>query len=284
MSFNTIMNKINHNEFDIIIRSGGSEKNYWRDLWRYRELFFILSWRDLKVRYKQTVIGAAWGLIRPLITTVIFTIVFNKVANLQTNSNTPYSLMVFAGMLPWYFFSNTISEASNSLIGNSNLITKVYFPRIIVPVSTIMTGLVDFLVSFFLLLLLFYWYGFLPPIQIIFLPFLLVILVLLSIGISLFLTAINVKYRDFRYVIPFLVQLGLYITPIGFSSTIVNEKYRFLYALNPMVGVIDAFRWALLGDGFNLKSFVYSFIVAVVLFVIGVTYFRKFERSFSDNI
>ncbi|MBZ5857985.1 ABC transporter permease [Flavihumibacter profundi] len=269
---------------ELVIEAGHSEKNYWRDIWRYRELFYILSWRDLKVRYKQTIIGGAWSIIRPLLTTIIFTIVFNKVAKLQAASASPYALMVFAGMLPWQFFSNSLSEASNSLIGNSNLISKVYFPRMIVPASSVITSMVDFAISFLILIAMFIWYRYLPSINIIFLPLFILVAFIAAFGIGLYITALNVKYRDFRYIIPFIVQFGLYITPVGFSSSIIPGKWRLIYYLNPMVGVIDGFRWSILGDPIYFKGFIISVTVALAFLWIGISYFRKTEKSFADNI
>ena len=270
---------------ELVIEAGRSEKNYWKDIWHFRELFYILSWRDIKVRYKQTVIGAAWGLIRPLLTMIIFTVIFGRVAKLPTEGNAPYSILVFAAMLPWQFFSNSLSEASNSLIGNSNLITKIYFPRMIIPASSVIVSMVDFAISFGLMILLMAWYRFMPPVQVLLLPIFIVMAFMASFGISLFLTALNVKYRDFRYIIPFIVQFGLYISPVGFSSTIVPQKWRLLYSLNPMVAVIDGFRWCLLGEtGLYWPSFFISCGVICLFCLLGVYYFRKTEKSFADNI
>jgi len=271
-------------QWSLVIEPGRAAKNYWRDLWRYRELFYILSWRDIKVRYKQTVIGAAWSIIRPLLTTIIFTIIFSRVARLENPGTAPYALMVFAGMLPWQFFSNALSESSNSLIGNANLITKVYFPRLIIPASSVITSLVDLGISFILILCMFAWYGYMPSWHIIFLPLFVLLAFTCSFGIGLYLTAVNVKYRDFRYIIPFIVQFGLYISPVGFNSFVVSEKYRMLYSLNPMVGVIDGFRWCLLGDPMHWRSFVVSVVIILSFLVIGIYYFRKMEKSFADNI
>jgi lipopolysaccharide transport system permease protein len=268
----------------LIIEPGRAEKNYYQDLWRYRELFYILSWRDIKVRYKQTVIGFAWGIIRPLLTTVIFTIIFSKVAKLPVTGLAPYALMVYAGMLPWQFFSNALSEASNSLIGNANLISKVYFPRMIIPASSVITGLVDFGISFMLLLVMFVWYRFMPPIQILLLPLFIIVAFFCAFGTGLYLTAVNVKYRDFRYIIPFIVQFGLYVTPVGFTSSVIGKQYSFWYGLNPMVGVIDGFRWCLLGDPFKWVSFVQAIIITLLFLWLGISYFRKMERTFADNI
>jgi lipopolysaccharide transport system permease protein len=271
--------------FQIIIEPGKTEKNYWKDIWRYRELFYILSWRDIKVRYKQTVIGAAWSIIRPLLTMIIFTIIFGRVAKLPTEGNAPYSILVFAAMLPWQFFANALSEASNSLVGNTNLITKIYFPRMIIPASAVIVSLVDFAISFGLMLLMMAWYRFLPPLQVLLLPLFIVMAFLASFGISLYVTALNVKYRDFRYIIPFIVQFGLYVSPVGFSSSIVPQKWRLLYSLNPMVAVIDGFRWCLLGEQkIYWPGFLVSMAVIVLFCIIGVRYFRKTEKTFADNI
>jgi lipopolysaccharide transport system permease protein len=270
---------------ELIIEPGRTEKNYWKDLWVYRELFYILSWRDIKVRYKQTVFGAAWGIVRPLITMVIFTVIFSRVAKLPAEGTAPYSIMVFAAMLPWQFFSSSLSEASNSLIGNTNLITKIYFPRMIIPASSIIVSLVDFAISFGLMVLLMAWYRFLPSLQIVFLPFFVVLAFLASFGISLYITALNVKYRDFRYIIPFIVQFGLYVSPVGFSSSVVPAKWRLLYSLNPMVGVIDGFRWSILGEQkMYWPGFFVSCLVIAFFCFIGVRYFRKTEKTFADNI
>jgi len=271
-------------EWDIIIAKGLTAKNYWKDLWRFRELFYILSWRDIKVRYKQTVIGAAWSIIRPLLTTIIFYFVFSRIAKLENPGKAPYMLMIFAGMLPWQFFSNALSEASNSLVGNSNLITKVYFPRMIIPASSVITSLVDFGITFLMMLVMMVWYRFVPGWQIVLLPVFILLAFTCAFGIGLFLTALNVKYRDFRYIIPFIIQFGLYITPVGFSSSIVPEKWRTLYALNPMVGIIDGFRYCLLGDALHWRSFIFSILISLFFLFLGVFYFRKLEKTFADNI
>lgn len=269
----------------ILIQPGNSSANYWRDVWRYRELFYILSWRDIRVRYKQTVIGAAWSVVRPLLTMAVFTVVFSKVAKLPTEAQAPYPIMVFVALLPWQFFSNSLSEASGSLIGNTNLITNVYFPRIIIPASAVITSFVDFAISFGLLLLMMLGYQFVPSWQMIFLPLFLTLAFAASFGISLYLTALNVKYRDFRYIIPFVVQFGLYISPVGFSSQIVPEQWRLLYALNPMVGVIDGFRWSIMGGlPFPWMTVGVSACITAIFLLLGVGYFRYTEKSFADNI
>jgi lipopolysaccharide transport system permease protein len=271
-------------DWDLVLEKGSLASNYWADLWRFRELFYILSWRDIKVRYKQTVIGAAWSLLRPLLTTIIFTLVFSRIAKLENPGAAPYALMVFAGMLPWQFFSNALGEASNSLVGNANLITKVYFPRMIIPAAAVITSLVDFAISFLLLIILCAYYGFLPPVQVLALPVFILLAFCLAFGVGLYFTSVNVRFRDFRYVVPFVVQFGLYITPVGFSFGLIEQKYRLWYALNPMVGVINGFRWCLLGDPMHWPSFFVSGTITLVCLAIGVRYFRKVEKSFADNI
>jgi lipopolysaccharide transport system permease protein len=270
----------------VVIEAGRRELNYWRDLWRYRELFYVLAWRDVAVRYKQTAIGAAWALIRPFLTMVIFTVVFGRIAKLPSDGTTPYALMVFAGMLPWTFFSTGLGEASNSLVTNSNLISKVYFPRLIVPTATIVVSFVDFLISFAILVGMMVWYRFLPGWQIAVLPAFVLFAFIASIGPSLWITSLNVKYRDFRYVIPFLVQLGVYVSPVGFSSEVVPHKWRLLYSLNPMVGVIDGFRWCLLGGQSKLYLPGLAASAAVALFFLwfGLRRFRNTEAKFADLI
>jgi lipopolysaccharide transport system permease protein len=271
---------------ELVIESGRSEKHYWKDLWHFRELFYILSWRDIKVRYKQTVIGALWSILRPLLTMIIFTVVFSKIARVSSGIDAPYAIMVYAGMLPWTFFSTSLSEASMSLINNSNLIAKVYFPRLIIPSASVITSFVDFLISFILLFALYVWYGYYPGWQILLLPLCLVFAFMVSMGAGLYLTALNVKFRDFRYVVPFIVQFGLYLSPVGFNSTIIPEKWRMVFAMNPMVGVIDSFRWCLLNGSqpVALESMIISFTVSILLLWLGILKFRKMERSFADLI
>jgi lipopolysaccharide transport system permease protein len=279
------MTELVRNMEELIIEPGRSEKNYWNDLWRYRELFYILSWRDIKVRYKQTVFGAAWSILRPLLTMIIFTVLFGRIAKLPPEGSAPYAIMVYAAMLPWQFFANSLSESSNSLVGNTNLITKIYFPRMIIPVSSVIVSLVDFAISFGLMLLLFAWYHFLPSWQIVFLPFFIILAFLASFGIGLYITALNVKYRDFRYIIPFIVQFGLYVSPVGFSSSVVPAKWRLPYSLNPIVGVIDGFRWCILGEKtMYWPGFLISCAVIAICCVVGIRYFRKTEKTFADNI
>jgi len=270
----------------LIIEPGRTEKNYWADLWRYRELFLILAWRDISVRYKQTIIGVAWAILRPFLTMVVFTIIFGRVAKLPSDGDAPYALMVFAAMLPWSLFSLALSEASNSLITNVNLVSKVYFPRMIVPIATIVTAFVDFLVSFVILLGLMTYYQFAPGWNMLLLPLFILMALLASLGPGLWITALNVKYRDFRYVIPFVVQFGLYISPVGFSSNVIPEKWRLLYSLNPMVGVIDGFRWCILGSESPIYWPGFTLTLAIVAFFLwlGITRFRKMEKTFADLI
>ena len=270
----------------IVIEPGRQELNYWRDLWRYRELFYVLAWRDIAVRYKQTVIGLAWALIRPFLTMVVFSVIFGRIANLPSEGNVPYPLMVFAGMLPWTFFSTGLAEASSSLISNANLITKVYFPRIIMPTASVVVAFVDFLVSFAILVCMMAWYHFVPGWQLSLLPGFILFGFVTTVGPALWVTALNVKYRDFRYVIPFIVQLGLYVSPVGFSSQVVPPEWRLAYSLNPMVGVIDGFRWCILGgqSDLYLPGLAVSIAVASFFAWFGVRRFRKTEASFADLI
>src|SRR5216117_91998 len=270
---------------EIVIEAGRTEKNYWADLWRYRELFLILAWRDVSVRYKQTIIGVAWAVIRPFLTMVVFTVIFGRIAGLPS-SGAPYALMVFAAMLPWSLFSTALGEASNSLIGNERLISKVYFPRLIIPMATVVTAFVDFLISFVILAGLMVYYRFPPTWNILLLPLFILMALLASLGPGLWITALNVKYRDFRYVIPFLVQFGLYVSPLGFSSSVIPEKWRLLYSLNPLVGVIDGFRWSILGGTSPLHSpsFVLSAAIVACFLWRGVVRFRRMERTFADLI
>jgi lipopolysaccharide transport system permease protein len=272
--------------YERIVERGRSEQHYWRDLWQFRELFQVLAWRDIAVRYKQTVIGATWALIRPLLTMVVFTVLFGKLAKLPSEGTAPYALMVFSGILPWSFFSTALADAANSLVGNEKLISKVYFPRLIVPTAAVMVAFVDFLISFAILVLLMIWYRFAPGWQVLLLPVFVGLTFLASLGIGLWITALNVKYRDFRYIIPFIVQLGLYVSPVGFSSNIIPEQWRLLYSLNPVVGVIDGFRWCLLGgeSALYLPGFAISLGVTAFFLWLGIRQFRKMEKSFADLI
>lgn len=270
----------------LILAPGRAERHYWRDLWRYRELFLILAWRDIAVRYKQTVIGVAWAIVRPFLTMVIFTIVFGRFAKLATDGGAPYPIMVFAGTLPWFLFSTILSEASNSLVSNGNLIGKVYFPRIIIPTSSAVVALVDFAITLLTLIALMIWFGFVPNWRLLFLPAFALLAVLASLGPALFITALNVKYRDFRYIIPFIVQFGLYVSPVGFSSAVVPAELRFWYSLNPVVGVIDGFRWCILGGNSPIypPSLLLCLGVTGLSLWGGIRYFRRTERTFADLI
>ncbi|PZO19272.1 MAG: phosphate ABC transporter permease [Leptolyngbya foveolarum] len=273
------------NSPELIIEAGRSEKQYWRDLWRYRELFYTLAWRDISVRYKQTVIGIAWALIRPFLTMIVFTIVFGNLAKLPSEG-VPYPILVFSAMLPWQFFANSLSSASDSLISNANLISKVYFPRLVVPISAVVTSFVDFMISAIILLGLMAWYNFVPSWRIVTLPVFIAIAFAASIGSGLWLCSLNVKYRDFRYIVPFIVQFGLYISPVGFSSSVVPEKWRLLYSINPIVGVIDGFRWAILGgeSRIYMPGFLLSLGLVAFILLTGIQFFRKTERTFADII
>ncbi|MBX3016201.1 MAG: ABC transporter permease [Caldilineaceae bacterium] len=272
-------------QHELIIEPGQGMAHYWRDLWRYRELFFFLAWRDIAVRYKQTVIGVAWAVIRPLLTMVVFTVVFGRLAGLPSEGDTPYAILVFAALLPWQFFANALSESSNSLISNAQMITKVYFPRLAIPLAAVMVSFVDFLVSFLILIGLMGWYQFWPTWRLLVLPLLILLAFGAAMGGGLWMASLNVKYRDFRYVIPFIVQFGLYLSPVGFSSSIVPEQWRWLYNLNPMVGVIDGFRWAILGTGqLDWLSLLTALCLVVLLLSSGLWYFRKTERTFADVI
>lgn len=269
----------------LVIEAGRAERHYWKDLWRYRELFYFLAWRDILVRYKQTTIGLAWALLRPLLTMLVFTLVFSKIAKLPSDG-VPYPILVFAALLPWQFFANAFAEAGNSLISNASMISKVYFPRLVIPTSAVIVSFVDFLISGAIMVLLMLWYGYAPDWHIITLPLFILVAFAAAMGAGLWIAALNVKYRDFRYIVPFVVQLGLYISPVGFSSAIVPEQWRLLYSLNPMVGVIDGFRWAILGGStpFYWPGFFMSLALVTVIFATGLYYFRKTEKSFADVI
>jgi lipopolysaccharide transport system permease protein len=267
------------------IVAGRTGRRYLRDLWQYRELFLFLAWRDLLVRYKQTVVGIAWALFRPLLTMFVLTFVFRRLGHMPAG-DVPYPLMVLCGLLPWGFFAGALSDSGNSLIASSGLITKVYFPRLLIPVGTLVTSLVDFLISLAFLLGLMAWYRFVPPITILLLPLFLLLAIATSLGAGVWVAASMVKYRDFRFIVPFVIQFGLYISPVGFQSSVVPPQLRFAYALNPMVGVIDGFRWCILGGEhpLNVPALTLSIISSVVLLVTGVLYFRRMERSFADVI
>jgi lipopolysaccharide transport system permease protein len=268
---------------ELIIEPGRSERNYWGDLWRYRELFYFLAWRDLLIRYKQTTVGIAWSVIRPFLTMIVLTVVFGKIGKMPSGG-VPYALLVLSGMLPWQFFSTALSESGNSLVANSNLISKVYFPRLIIPASSVITSFVDFLV------VLMIWYHFVPPAAVVLLPLFVALAFAASFGVGLWIAALMVEYRDFRFIVPFIVQFGLYVSPVGFLSSVISDRYgehgRLLYSLNPIVGVIDGFRWCILGgqNVFYWPSLIISVVGVALLLATGVWYFRKTERTFADVI
>jgi lipopolysaccharide transport system permease protein len=271
---------------EVVLEAGRADRHYWADLWRYRELFQVLAWRDVTIRYKQTAIGVTWVVIRPLLATIIFSLLMGRVAKLPSDGGAPYPLMVFAGMLPWTFFAQALSDASNSLVTNNNLVSKIYFPRMIVPTATIVAAMVDFAIGLVILAGMMLWFRFAPDWRILFLPLFGVMAFLAALGPSLWIASVNVRYRDFRYVIPFIVQFGLYVSPVAYSSAVVPARWRLLYSLNPMVGVIDGFRWCVLGGraaiywpGFGLGLAV----IALALWL-GVTQFRRLEKTFADLI
>ena len=270
---------------EIVIEAGRSERQYWKDLWQYRELFWFLAWRDVLVRYKQTVIGIAWSVIRPFLTMIVFTIIFGRLAGFPSEG-APYPILVFAAMLPWQMFSNAVTESSNSLVANASMLSKVYFPRLIVPTSAVIVSLIDFLISLGILGALMVWYGFVPEFRIIAFPLFLLLVIVAALGLGIWTAALNVKYRDFRYIVPFLVQFGMYISPVGFSSSVIPDNWRLIYSINPMVGAIDGFRWAILGGQtpLYLPGLGLSVVLAIILFWLGLRYFRKTERIFADVI
>lgn len=269
----------------VTIEAGRADANYWRDFWNFRGLLWFLAWRDILVRYKQTVIGVAWSLIRPLLTMVVFTVVFGRLAGLPS-SGAPYPVLVFAALLPWQFFANSLSDSSNSLLSNAGMISKVYFPRLIVPASSIVVSVVDFLIAFVLMVGLMIWYQVMPTWRLVLLPPLLLLALATALGAGLWFAALNIKFRDFRYIVPFVVQFGLYVSPVGFSSEIVPDRWRLLYSLNPMVAVIDGFRWAIIGGEARIywPGFVVSCLLIAFILGTGVMYFRKTEKTFADVI
>lgn len=270
---------------EIIIEPDKKLKDFWREIWAYRELFYFLAWKDILVRYKQTVMGVAWSLIRPLLSIVVLTVVFGKVAGLPSE-HVPYAILVSVAILPWQFFVNTIAMSSESLLNNQGMITKVYFPRIIIPTTTMVVSLVDFLIAGVILAALMVWYHVWPTWRIVAVPPLVLLAGMASLGVGYWVSALNVKYRDFRHLVPFAIQLGLYVSPVGFSSNVVPERWRFLYSLNPMVGVIDGFRWALIGgkEGLYLPGLAVSMVLSLLIFVGGIRFFTRTERKFADVI
>lgn len=266
-----------------VIKNGSTTKNYWLDIWTHRELLFFLTWRDLLVRYKQTVIGVSWVLIRPLLTMLILSVVFGRIANLPSD-NMPYALLVFTGLLPWFFFANALAECSNSLITNAPLISKVYFPRIFVPASTILSSMVDFTISMLALFVLMIWFDVEPTWNLLFIFPLVLLVASLVLGMGLWFASLNVKYRDFRHLVPFMLQLGIYASPVGYSTTLIPENWQYLYYINPLAGIIDGFRWAILGSDIDLYGIGISLIMSILFLTSGIVYFRKTESTFADNI
>lgn len=270
---------------EIIIEAGRTERNYWRDVLHYHQLFFFLAWKEFLIRYKQTVMGISWSVVRPLLTMFVFTFIFGSVANLPSNG-VPYHILVYCGLLPWQLFAESFSQSSNSFVGNSGLISKVYFPRVIIPASSVIVALIDFGISFLVLAIIMVFYGFVPSINILFLPLLVILSIYTAYSIGILFAALNVKYRDIRYVVPFIVQFGLYISPVGFSARVIPEGYSLLYACNPMVGVIDGFRWAIIGGEYKLNviHLLMSFSISTLMFIIAIRYFRRTEKTFADVI
>ena len=267
------------------LEAGKTGQSYWSDVFRYRELFAVLAGRDIAVRYKQTAIGILWALLRPLLTMMVFTFVFGRIAQLPSEG-APYALLVFSGIVPWFFFASSVSESSGSLVANANLLSKVYFPRILIPLSSILVAAVDFLIAMGLLIVLMLFFDLLPSWRLLTLPLFLTIARCAAIGLGLSFSALNIRYRDFQFIVPFLLQMGIYASPIGFSISVIPEKWHLLYAINPMVGVIEGFRWAVLGGEFELRWDIVavSGCVAVILLCVGVSFFRRFERGIADVI
>lgn len=255
-----------------------------RDLWEYRDLLYFLAWRDIKVRYKQTVLGAAWAIIQPFLTMVVFSLFFGRLAGIPSDG-VPYPVFSYAALVPWTFFANGLAQSSNSLVGSANLIKKVYFPRLTVPIAAVLSGVVDFVLAFMVLLGMLAFYGIMPTRNIVWLPLFLLLALVTSLGAGLWLSAMNVQFRDIRYIIPFLTQLWLFATPIAYPSSIVPEQLRPLYALNPMVGVVEGFRWALLGVDTKPGPMIFvSALAAVAMFIGGAYYFRRMEKTFADVV
>jgi lipopolysaccharide transport system permease protein len=268
-----------------VIEHGRADLDYWKDLWHFRELMFFLAWRDIVVRYKQTAIGVVWCLIRPMITLIVFTFIFGKLAALPSGG-VPYPILVFSALLPWQFFSSALLDSSSSVISNASMVSKVYFPRLLIPASSIVVNFVDFMVSFLILIGLMLWYQVIPTWRILILPLFIMLLLTTALGAGLLFASLNTKFRDFRYIVPFVVQFGVYVSPVGFSSDLVPEQWRLWYSLNPMVAVIDGFRWVIVGGEMRIywPGFIASCFIIVLLFVIGIMHFRKTEKTFADMI
>ncbi|MBB3777211.1 lipopolysaccharide transport system permease protein [Erythromicrobium ramosum] len=272
------------NQHKLVIEAGRANRQYWADLWHYHELFAVLAWRDIAVRYKQTVIGVAWAVIRPLLTMAIFTVIFGRLAGLPSEGEAPYMLMVLAGTLPWFLFSTALGEGSNSLVSNANMIRKIYFPRLISPVATMVVSLVDAMITLGLFFVVAAILGFLPDWRIIFLPLFIIYAFVAALGPTLLLAALTAQYRDFRFVTPFIVQFGMYVSPVGFASSVVPQEYRLLYNLNPMASVIDGFRWSLLrGEAALVPEYLALGLgVSLGMLWLGLSVFRSVEKSFAD--
>lgn len=270
---------------ELVIEANNVERHYWQDLWRYRELFYFLAWRDILVRYKQTVVGVAWAVIRPLLTMIVLTFVFGRLAKMESGG-TPYPILVMCGLLPWQFFSNAMSESGQSLVRNAGMISKVYFPRLIVPASSVITSLVDFGITALILVGILIYYQHVPGWEVIFLPFFVALAFAAALGIGVWVSALMVRFRDFQFIVPFIVQFGLYISPVGFQSGVVPEQWRWAYSLNPMVGVIDGFRWAILGSDhvIYLPGLLISVVIVILMIYSGIWFFRKTEKKFADII
>ena len=268
----------------LVIEAGTANRQYFKDLLAYRELFLLLAWRDILVRYKQTIIGVTWSVLRPLLTMIVFTIVFGRLAKMPSEG-VAYPVLVYAAILPWQFFSNTVNEGGNSLVNNASMISKVFFPRIIIPTTAMIVSLIDFLISILIISALMVWYQHVPTWKVVFLPVFLGLAATTALGVTYMIAALNVKYRDFRHVLPFIIQFGLYISPVGFSSTVVPENWRLIYSMNPMVGVIDGFRWAIIGNTtMYWPGFCLSAALAALLLATGFGFFRRMEREFADVI
>lgn len=270
---------------ELILEANRVERQYWRDLWRYRELFYFLAWRDILVRYKQTVVGVAWAVIRPLLTMLILTFVFGNLAGMESGG-VPYPILVMCALLPWQFFATAMSESGASLVRNAGMVSKVYFPRLIVPASSVITSLVDFVITAAILVCIMIYYQYVPGWEVIYLPALVALAFAAAFGIGVWVSALMVRYRDFRFIIPFAVQFGLYISPVGFQSSVVPDQWRWVYSLNPMVGVIDGFRWAILGGEHTvyMPGIFISIVLVIVLIYSGIWFFRKTEKTFADII
>ena len=283
--FNNSMIASDIKKIIIIKPSSGLIKINFKELWQYRELFLFFAWRNIVIRYKQTAIGIAWAGIQPIITMIIFTIIFGKLANLPSDG-IPYPILVMAGVLPWQFFATSLQQASLSVVGNAGIVSKIYFPRLIVPLSSVISSIIDFCIAFLVFVVMLLWYQIIPSINIIFLPFFIVLAIVTSVSFSLWFSALNVAYRDIKHILPFLIRIGIYISPVGFLSTTVPDKYRIIYFLNPLVGIIDGFRWCVLGGKVNLAwdGLIISMVITSIILISGLYYFTKNEKKFADII